>query len=113
MISPSGAAVQQGGGGTTHSEYLLALSESGIFSALTFIALLVVSLYVSLKIFTKSHSKKIKIISICMLLGLVSYFTHALFNNFLDDCKLAFLFWFSLSVLATIDSGTLERKIPV
>ena len=50
--------------------------------------------------------KKIKVTACFVLLGLVTYFTHSLFNNFLENDKLAFLFWMSLSILATLDSSS-------
>ena len=93
----------QGGGGSVHSEYFLELTEAGVFSFTVFLSLFFVALKVSLKLFSKTNDKKTKVIVICALLGLSTYFVHSLFNNFLDDCKIAFLFWVSLSVIATID----------
>ncbi len=95
-----------GHGGSTHSEYLVALSESGIFSLLSFLGLLFTSLFTGLKIFSKSEDKKTRLTACFILLGLVTYFTHGLFNNFLENDKLAFLFWSSLSILATLDSSS-------
>ncbi|MEO8150964.1 MAG: O-antigen ligase family protein [Bacteroidia bacterium] len=100
---PSDYSAIQGNGGSAHSEYFLALSETGIFSFLIFVSFFVVSLYIILKIFSKSPDKKIKVIAMFALLGLTTYYVHALFNNFLDDGKLAFLFWCSLSAIAALD----------
>jgi putative inorganic carbon (HCO3(-)) transporter len=107
VISPYN--IQPGHGGSTHSEYLLALSESGIVSLLSFIGLLLASLQTAIKL-AKSSEKKKRITTIFVLLGLVTYFTHGLFNNFLDNDKLAFLFWSSLSMLATLDLQVKENQ---
>ncbi len=101
--------IPQGHGGSTHSEYLVTLSESGIFSLLSFIGLFLASLFTVIRL-AKSNDKKIRITAIFVFLGLVTYFTHGLFNNFLDNDKLAFLFWASLSILATMDSSVKEPR---
>ena len=77
---------------------------------MVFIGLLFVSLRIGLRIFLKSHDKKIKVIALFAMLGLTTYFVHGLFNNFLDDCKLAFLFWSSLSALAAVDIQFLTQN---
>ncbi len=103
------ASAFQGNGGSAHSEYFLALSETGIFSLLVFIGLLLFSLKTGMGLLTKSENNTIKIIALFAMLGLTTYFVHALFNNFLDDCKLAFLFWSSLSALVAADNLSLSK----
>lgn len=104
-LSPK-AFVEQGNGGSAHSEYFLNLSETGIFSFLFFVGILFASLYSSLKTLTKSKDPKKKIYILIALIGLIAYFTHGLFNNFLDDCKVAFLFWVSIAAIVSIDTST-------
>ncbi len=101
--------IPQGHGGSTHSEYLVTLSESGIFSLLSFFGLFLASLFTAVKL-VRITAKENRVITIFVFLGLVTYFTHGLFNNFLDNDKLAFLFWASLSMLATIDSSVKEHQ---
>jgi putative inorganic carbon (HCO3(-)) transporter len=95
--------IQKGRGGTTHSEYLLLLSESGIFAFLSFLLLIIAVIYISMKNFYTIPNKQLKIVIAVMLAGFISYITHGIFNNFLDTDKAAFLFWSSISILATID----------
>ena len=102
--APSGEAILQGDRGTAHSEYFLALSETGYVTTLLFLSVLVFSFYRGIKFYSSSIDSKRKTIVVIAMLGLVTYFTHGLFNNFLDDCKMAFLFWSSLSCIAAIDS---------
>jgi O-antigen ligase len=100
---PGGAAsAYQGSGGSAHSEYFLALSETGIFSAIAFLGLMFVSLRAAINSI-KTKNLKSKTTAYVVILGLTTYFVHGLFNNFLDDCKLAFLFWSSLAAIAAIE----------
>lgn len=87
-------------GGTAHSEYLLALSESGIMAALLFAALAWYTLRRGLPLL--DHAQAPTVIDprrIAAWLAVLAYFVHAGFNNFLDDPKVAFLFWTSLAML--------------
>jgi len=92
-----------GKGGTAHSEYFLALSEAGIFSALLFIGFLIGTLYYGLRLIDRAPGVRLRSMAAIVMVGLMTYFTHSLFNNFLDNAKLAFLFWSSLCWLATVD----------
>ena len=94
---------KQGGGGTAHSEYFLELAEGGLLSFLLFISLPFAALYIGLKKYSSTTVKPTKILVLSILLAIMSYFIHGLFNNFLDDCKLAFLFWTALCALTVID----------
>ena len=89
---------------------LLLQNELLFLSLIVFIGLLFVSLKTGLIIFLKSQDKKLKVIALFSMLGLTAYFVQGLFNNFLDDCKMAFLFWSSLSALAAIDSETFHKN---
>ena len=100
----------QGGGGTAHSEYFLELSESGLISVLLFIGLLFTALFSSLRVISNFKDKKTKILIIAVICSLVSYFTHAFFNNFLDDCKVAFLFWSALCMITVADLNTAKNN---
>jgi putative inorganic carbon (hco3(-)) transporter len=104
LVLPKEIDFLRGKGGTAHSEYLLALSETGILGFLVFIGLYVASMHAALKIYFGKYSRPLRILSLCILLSLTTYIVHSLFNNFLDDCKLAFLFFGSLSALAAFSS---------
>ena len=47
--------------------------------------------------------------SLCMTLSLVSYYTHGVFNNFLDTDKLSAIVWSAMAVITVCD---IKRKIP-
>lgn len=90
--------------GTAHSEYLMALTEAGIFAFLAFVALFVVAFVRGVMVSDGTpYARSIRIV--CTL-GILAYGVHGIFNNFLDDCRIAFLFWSSLAVLVRLDRGT-------
>ncbi|MBK6753236.1 MAG: O-antigen ligase family protein [Flavobacteriales bacterium] len=90
-------------GGTAHSEYLLALSGSGVFAMGVFIALFVCCLRTGIHLLDQGPSGRTRIDALVLMACLIAYFTHALFNNYLDNGKIAFLFWTSLALLARMD----------
>ena len=99
-------------GGTAHSEYLLALSEGGFLLFAVFLALGLMTLRTGIRSLAFYTDTSTRSMVLAALLGLLAYFAHGLFNNFLDDCKAAFLFWASLGVLTTLDvqRRTIERS---
>ena len=92
-----------GTGGNAHSEYIGPLAESGILGMVSFICIILVTTYIGIKVYFKSKSKEIKIISLVTLLGLITYFIHGLLNNFLDTDKVSALFWGFIAIIVTID----------
>jgi putative inorganic carbon (HCO3(-)) transporter len=91
--------IKKGKGGTAHSEYLLLLSESGIFSLIFYLVAIMMIFYFALFVFAKSTmaDKKIKIMII--LFGFCTYILHACFNNFLDTDKAALLYYTSMAAI--------------
>lgn len=88
-----------GDGGNAHSEYINPCAESGIPGMLTVFALLFTVLITGIKTYLYSQDKTLSYIALLMTLALITYFTHGVFNNFLDTDKLSILFW---SAIATI-----------
>jgi putative inorganic carbon (hco3(-)) transporter len=77
-------------GGTAHSEYLLALSEMGIFGLLAWLIILGRLTFIA---FDTKVEKKKRLTIIASYGALSTYIFHAFFNNFLTTDKFAFLFW--------------------
>lgn len=94
---------QQGRGGTAHSEYLLVLSECGIFAFVFFILLCAGTVITGRKIYLKEKDKTKKVLALCVTCGLFTYLFHSMFNNFLDTDKAAFLFYSSIGVIVALD----------
>ena len=89
--------------GNSHSEYLGPLSESGVLGLITFLILIVTSIYTSIKIYKKTDNIEIKMLSSGILLGLTTYYLHGFLNNFLDTDKLSVPFWGFLAILVALD----------
>ncbi len=92
-----------GRGGSAHSEYLLALSESGIMGFLCMVTLFFLALYTGMKVYYNTTDIKIRLLALASLSGLITYFVHGVVNNFLNIDKAASLFWGSLCILVTLD----------
>lgn len=73
--------------GNAHSEYLLVLSEMGIFGLLFFLFFVGAIFYKGITLYLKLEEKEIKTIILACVLSLVTYFFHGLMNNYLDTDK--------------------------
>ena len=89
--------------GNAHSEYLGPLSESGVFGLLSILLVIGTTLYTGIRVYFTSKKRSIRIFSLAVLVGLVSYYLHGLLNNFLDTDKLSALFWGYTAMLVAMD----------
>lgn len=92
-----------GNRGNAHSEYLAFLSETGILGFLGFMALVLSSLYYGMQNHYRISDPFLKRLNLGVLLGLITYYFHAVFNSFLDQNKMAFLVYASLGVIVWIN----------
>lgn len=92
--------------GGIHSEYLRPLAESGIPGAVLFISIVICVLSVGFK-----HQRLLtgssKVLSLAALLGLITYFIHALLNNYSEFDKIAVPLYSFMAILSGIE---LNRK---
>jgi O-antigen ligase len=98
--------------GNAHSEYLSPLSESGILGMLTFIAIVIAATVTGLRVYKRGKTKEVRMISLLLLLGLMSYFAHGLLNNFLDTDKASVPFWGFIGILVSLDLFHTGRDKP-
>ena len=89
--------------GNAHSEYLGPLSESGVFGLLSILLVIGTTLYTGIRVYFTSKKRSIRIFSLAVLVGLVSYYLHGLLNNFLDTDKISVLFWGFTAMLVAMD----------
>lgn len=89
--------------GNAHSEYLGPLSESGIPGMLSIILIVIASIYTGLRVYFMSKQRIIKILSLSILLGLITYWVHGVLNNFLDTDKASALVWGYTAMLVAMD----------
>lgn len=92
--------------GNAHSEYLSALAETGWPGLLTFLLLIVVVFTKAINLYTKLNDENDKALIMAVILGLVTYFTHAFLNNFLDMDKASVPIWLFVAIIVSIDMRT-------
>jgi O-antigen ligase len=96
--------------GNAHSEYLGPLAESGLFGTLTFLAIVLASVYYGMRVYRRARDKSIRIIVLSVLVGLITYYVHGLLNNFLDTDKLSALFWGFTAIIVAFDIRITEEE---
>lgn len=89
--------------GNAHSEYLGPLAESGLPGMLLFTILALTVVATGVRLFKKAASREMRLIALGVTLGMISYLTHGLLNNFLDTDKASVLFWSMLAMLTAMD----------
>jgi len=96
--------------GNAHSEYLGALSESGILGLLTFLLALILVVRTGINTYRRMDDKTAKSIILAALTGLITYYTHAFLNNFLDTDKLSVPFWGFTGIIVAMDICSRKRE---
>ncbi len=99
--------------GTAHSEYLGPLSEEGALGLLSVLALFGYAVYLGLMLYHRAEDKEVRVMSLAITLGLVTYFAHGFLNNFLDTDKLSVPVWGFLAILVAIDVYHSRKKLKV
>lgn len=99
-----------GTGGNTHSEYLRPLSEEGLLGFLIMLSLALSVFFMGYKLIYTCQNREHKILSYGIFLGLVTYFIHGFFNNFLDTDKLSLPFWAFIAMLVSIFTQQNSQK---
>ena len=89
--------------GNAHSEYIGPLSESGVLGMVTFLIVIITVMVTGLRVYKRSRSPQVKLLSLTIILGLFSYFIHGILNNFLDSDKASVPFWGFIAILVALD----------
>tara|TARA_B100000579_G_scaffold402216_1_gene385280 strand:- start:1708 stop:3156 length:1449 start_codon:yes stop_codon:yes gene_type:complete len=89
--------------GNAHSEYLGPLCESGFIGFLLFISLVLFTIIRSINMYYESSDNSKRIWLLAIIIALMSYFIHGLFNNFLDTDKASVAVWGSFAMLVALD----------
>lgn len=100
-----------GTNGNAHSEYLGPLAEQGVPGMLIVLGLLLYSTSLGYRLAYTLEDKEDRILCMGLFLGLMTYFVHGFFNNFLDTDKLSLPFWAFLAGLVTIDVLYQKKKV--
>ena len=89
--------------GNAHSEYIGPLAESGVLGTISFLAIVIFTILTGVRNWTRVQHRKVRILSLSLLLGLVTYYLHGLLNNFLDTDKASAIFWAFTAAIVAID----------
>jgi O-antigen ligase len=92
-----------GTNGNAHSEYLGPLAEEGFPGLVIVSVLLFYATSLGYRLVYTLKEKQDRIICTGIFLGLMTYFVHGFFNNFLDTDKLSLPFWAFLAALVCFD----------
>jgi putative inorganic carbon (HCO3(-)) transporter len=92
-----------GDGGNAHSEYLGPLAEQGLFGMLLMILLVIVFFYKASMLYIHASNPALKRLVMMILLGMVTYFTHGILNNYLDTDKASVPVWGIMAMVVAID----------
>ena len=100
-----------GDAGNAHSEYLGPLSESGLLGMIAIILVVVSIFYSGITLYYKLDDPWLKTISISCVLGLFTYFTHGILNNYLDTDKASVPVWGFAAILVAIEYKFKQKKL--
>jgi len=96
--------------GDAHSEYFSALAEMGIPGFALWITMVLITMGTAFKIIYKTNSRQVKITAMMVLLGLVTYYFHALLNNYSQYDKIAVPLWTFMAVIVALDIFYLKKE---
>ncbi len=87
--------------GNAHSEYLTALSETGLPGLILFLIWIFLSLYYGLQGLRLEKDPANRALLVAAVLGLLSWWMHGVFNTFSDYDKIAALIYLSTAIVVT------------
>lgn len=93
----------KGDKGNAHSEYLNFLSEAGFPGCLIFLYLIYLTLRTAFRIIYNTDNRKIRYLTISIILCLSTLYIHSFFNAFLDNDEIASLFYGSTAAITALD----------
>ena len=99
--------------GNAHSEYLSALSETGWPGLFIFLLFIITVFFNAIVLYHKLEDKQEQSMLMACILGLVTYFSHALLNNFLDMDKASVPIWAFVALIVVLDLNHKHKKIEV
>jgi multisubunit Na+/H+ antiporter MnhB subunit len=74
------------------------------------IAIVVGLVVVGMRNYRKADTREVRMLSLAITLGLVTYFLHGLMNNFLDTDKASIPVWGFIAMLVSMNIYSLKLK---
>ena len=99
-----------GDGGNAHSEYLGALSESGVLGMASLVAIIIAVMIIGIRAYSATADKRLKTLILSAIIGLITYYFHGSMNNFLDMDKASIPFWGFTAIIVAIDIQLKQQK---
>ncbi len=98
-----------GDAGNAHSEYLGALSESGLPGGLLYLLITVTAVITGIRVWYSEKRGASAYFALAILTGVVTYVIHGIMNSFLDSDKIAALWWGFIAILTAMDLKIKEK----
>ncbi len=89
--------------GNAHSEYFGVLAEQGVPGLVFWLAIVFFIFYRGLRRYYKLRDKDQRTLMLGAILGLATYLSHGLLNNFLDTDKASVPFWGFVAMIVALD----------
>ena len=99
-----------GDAGNAHSEYLGALSESGLPGAVLYLLITITAVITGIRVWYREKRGASGYFALAILTGLITYVVHAVMNSFLDSDKIAALWWGFIAILTAMDLKLKEES---
>jgi O-antigen ligase len=98
--------------GNAHSEYLGALSETGILGFIAFLVLVSSLFFMGVSLYYKidKHNITSRAIVLSCILGLSTYFIHGFLNNYLDTDKASIPIWGICAIFIALGQHQKESR---
>ncbi len=97
--------------GNAHSEYIGPLSEEGVLGMLAMILIVIAVIYRGTILYSSSKNSHVRLLTLGILLGLITYFVHGTLNNFLNTDKLAVPVWAFVAIIVSLDVYHNKKEI--
>ncbi len=95
--------------GNAHSEYIGPLSEQGVIGSLAVLLVFGITFGTGVRVYRTAKDRNMALLAISLTLGLLTYYIHGLFNNFLDTDKLSVPVWGFTAAIVALDMYS-EKK---
>lgn len=89
--------------GDAHSEFLSAMSEMGFTGLAIWVIVVLTTISYGFKVIYNTTELKVKLTAYIALLGLMTYYTHAVLNNYSQYDKVAVPLWAFTAIIAALD----------
>lgn len=111
LVNKTYISTNTGDRGNAHSEYLTYLSETGIIGFVIFLLTVFTAVFYGMQNHYELSDPLLKAINLGVLLGLITFFFHGLVNSFIDQSKMAFLYYTALGTIVLINQKLKNKSI--